>query len=828
MIPDSLGAAFARIKEIEGLLDRLTPEVAPTETPAPTSPGSFQEALAAQLRPAPAGPQATALPSAFAPPAAEGLDLFGAAPLGQTDARGWEKSLPSREVAARMLTGRGGQVSSQAAEKVPAAYRKLVQEASRKYGVDEALILAVMQTESDFNPRCVSSAGAMGLMQLMPSNVTEYGISDAFDPAQNIDAGVRHLRDMLQRYDGDVKLALAGYNAGPGNVAKYGGVPPFAETRNYIPKVLARAEAFRQSPATAPVASGVPSLPPVSPMPVDGFGQRTAETALESPAPGTAENDRSVAAAAAASRDGETTPAAAAAAPEMPLPDRPAVRPTASPGAAPQANRTTTVGGTVAQPAATRPEQPTVEAGPAAAPQASETPAAQAPPATTSTAAPQQPEPAADAPRPAPAPPVLAPLAPPRPEVPAPASQPGLGAAPPGPPAPVRPEAADAAVHAPAATTSQPPVETAPPARPTASLAAPREAHESALRTVAEAGPARATTGPLPTAPAVQPETATGVVADTPTVSLSVGDGPAEPLLRRVIDRLPGLAAATQAVERVVDQVVEPVTRLVEQIRDAMGDGPAEDTVPEVRREAAPVEVRPLPETPERPAPPRGGERIETMLAQSAAAGPAQPAADAGLQRDAQGDRPTAQPAPAVRPAATDAAPAAFSLEQASRPQSATRADATAPVVLDRADQMPSEVVRRAQLLRTPGRDEFSVEVRHPEAGTINVRVVRDAEAVHVSLSCSHSGLRRELQAQLPALEAALREQGLQLGRFDTAPQQQHQTFQGGEYQQAQQQAPQHAAGQRGATLYGAPSTAASETEEEPRPGGQSGLTVWA
>jgi len=288
MIPDSLGAAFARIKEIEGLLDRLTPEVAPTETPAPTSPGSFQQALAAQLQPAAPGalldPQPTAATRGFSLPAAAGLDAIGDSPLGRTDARGWERNLPSAAMAEQILTGRTGPGGSpsKAADKAPAAYRKLVQEAARKYGVDEALILGVMQTESDFDPRCVSSAGAMGLMQLMPANVEEYGISDAFDPAQNIDAGVRHLRDMLRRYDGDVKLALAGYNAGPGNVAKYGGVPPFAETQNYIPKVLARAAAFRQSPAPAPAATAdLPTLPPVGPLPVERLAKVTATASAE-------------------------------------------------------------------------------------------------------------------------------------------------------------------------------------------------------------------------------------------------------------------------------------------------------------------------------------------------------------------------------------------------------------------------------------------------------------------------------------------------------------------------------------------------------------------
>ena len=106
-----------------------------------------------------------------------------------------------------------------------------------KYGLPSALVKAVIQTESGGNPRAVSHAGAMGLMQLMPANVKEAGISDPFDPEQNIAAGTAQLAGLMQQYGGDVDLTLAGYNAGPGNVKKWGGVPPFHETQNYIRKV---------------------------------------------------------------------------------------------------------------------------------------------------------------------------------------------------------------------------------------------------------------------------------------------------------------------------------------------------------------------------------------------------------------------------------------------------------------------------------------------------------------------------------------------------------------------------------------------------------------
>ncbi|MBC2156316.1 lytic transglycosylase domain-containing protein [Listeria innocua] len=110
-------------------------------------------------------------------------------------------------------------------------YSDLIKAAASKYGVPEALIKRVIQVESNFNPNVVSSAGATGLMQLM------YG-SNRTDPATNIDAGTKQLAGYIKKYDGDLKLALAAYNAGPGNVHKYGGVPPFKETQNYLTKII--------------------------------------------------------------------------------------------------------------------------------------------------------------------------------------------------------------------------------------------------------------------------------------------------------------------------------------------------------------------------------------------------------------------------------------------------------------------------------------------------------------------------------------------------------------------------------------------------------------
>ena len=108
----------------------------------------------------------------------------------------------------------------------------------RKYRVDPALIKAVIRAESAWNSQAVSSAGAQGLMQLMPGTSRRMDVDDPFDPAQNIEAGTRYLRQMLDVFNDDLMLALAAYNAGPGAVKKYNGVPPYTETRAYIKRVL--------------------------------------------------------------------------------------------------------------------------------------------------------------------------------------------------------------------------------------------------------------------------------------------------------------------------------------------------------------------------------------------------------------------------------------------------------------------------------------------------------------------------------------------------------------------------------------------------------------
>lgn len=119
-----------------------------------------------------------------------------------------------------------------------ASLEEIFTEASERYNVPKDLIKAIAKTESDFDPNATSGSGAQGLMQLMPATARELGVTDAYDPYQNVMGGTKYISQLLNKYDGDVKLALAAYNAGSGNVAKYGGIPPFKETQNYVVKVM--------------------------------------------------------------------------------------------------------------------------------------------------------------------------------------------------------------------------------------------------------------------------------------------------------------------------------------------------------------------------------------------------------------------------------------------------------------------------------------------------------------------------------------------------------------------------------------------------------------
>ena len=120
------------------------------------------------------------------------------------------------------------------------AFDHYIRQAAQAHGVSEGLIKAVMHTESGFNTQARSPVGAQGLMQLMPATARRFNVSNAYDPQQNIFAGAKYLAWLMKRFNGNTQLALAGYNAGEGNVEKYGGIPPFRETQDYVRRVLSR------------------------------------------------------------------------------------------------------------------------------------------------------------------------------------------------------------------------------------------------------------------------------------------------------------------------------------------------------------------------------------------------------------------------------------------------------------------------------------------------------------------------------------------------------------------------------------------------------------
>lgn len=120
----------------------------------------------------------------------------------------------------------------------PAQLQSLVTNASEQNDVSAALVNAVVMAESAGNPSAISTAGAQGLMQLMPGTAADCGVTNAFDPAQNVDCGAHYLHELLARYNNNIELAVAAYNAGPGAVDQYHGIPPYAETRAYVSRVL--------------------------------------------------------------------------------------------------------------------------------------------------------------------------------------------------------------------------------------------------------------------------------------------------------------------------------------------------------------------------------------------------------------------------------------------------------------------------------------------------------------------------------------------------------------------------------------------------------------
>jgi hypothetical protein len=208
---------------------------------------------------------------AAAPLVSQGLERLAAIPLGVQIIRGrsgspmgtppnWQEPAGARHHKMRLIEAEGSKPSPPTAPselESTASWEALIQQASQAYGVDPNLVQLVIRRESGYNPTAVSPKGAMGLMQLMPGTAALLGVQDPFNPVQNIDGGVRYLKQCLERFNNNVALALAAYNAGPENVAKYGGIPPFAETQNYVARIM---EDYTGQPLVLPAAA--PSAAP--------------------------------------------------------------------------------------------------------------------------------------------------------------------------------------------------------------------------------------------------------------------------------------------------------------------------------------------------------------------------------------------------------------------------------------------------------------------------------------------------------------------------------------------------------------------------------------
>lgn len=141
------------------------------------------------------------------------------------------------------------------------AFDQLIRQAAQHHGVSEGLVKAIMHTESGFNIHARSPVGAQGLMQLMPATARRFNVSNAYDPQQNIFGGVKYLSWLLKRFNGDTRLAIAAYNAGEGNVDKYGDVPPFRETRDYVKRVTSRYQNLYASGLGTPLSESNSNTP---------------------------------------------------------------------------------------------------------------------------------------------------------------------------------------------------------------------------------------------------------------------------------------------------------------------------------------------------------------------------------------------------------------------------------------------------------------------------------------------------------------------------------------------------------------------------------------
>jgi soluble lytic murein transglycosylase-like protein len=242
MPPDAV-AASQRVQQLQTLIAQTQPG---------GSAASFAAALAAasggpEAEPSAASPDASAQSTSLPMTAASATAASGLPPSAYESAS-TPLSASSTAIASPELAGAGAPAPASAGS---SAYDATISQVAAREGLDPAVLHGLIQQESGFDPSARSSAGALGLTQLMPSTAASLGVAEPLNPTQSIEGGARYLKEMLERFGGNTADALAAYNAGAGAVEQYGGVPPYAETQEYVAKVMANANAYRQASATS-------------------------------------------------------------------------------------------------------------------------------------------------------------------------------------------------------------------------------------------------------------------------------------------------------------------------------------------------------------------------------------------------------------------------------------------------------------------------------------------------------------------------------------------------------------------------------------------------
>jgi soluble lytic murein transglycosylase-like protein len=218
-VPAGELALMQRVQQLQGLIESARQVASPSFTGTATTASSYTPSSYSDF--------ASALQAATS---ADAGGVAGAATVADAS--------PGTDYSAVQGAGASGESSE---------YEALIEQAAARNGVNPAVLHGLIQQESGFNPDALSSAGAAGLTQLMPGTASTLGVANALDPAESIEGGARYLGELMSQFGGNTEDALAAYNAGPGAVEQYGGIPPYAETQSYVASVLSNAQAYQQS-----------------------------------------------------------------------------------------------------------------------------------------------------------------------------------------------------------------------------------------------------------------------------------------------------------------------------------------------------------------------------------------------------------------------------------------------------------------------------------------------------------------------------------------------------------------------------------------------------